>query len=87
MVRASATDAKPILTGPATLTIGDHGIVKGTLIGRPYTRGLVLSGSVPGVGTVSRNGVVTAIGAGPLEITATDPATGEVSLPLTITIS
>ena len=87
VVRASATAVKPVLTGPATLTVGGHGIVKGTLIGRPYTRGLVLSGSFPGVGTVSRNGVVTAIGAGSLEIKATDPATGEESLPLTIAIS
>lgn len=77
VVRASATPDAPVITGDATAGVGDFVILNGTLVGREYTRGLRWSVDNPALGTVSRNGIVSALGTGTLTVTATDEATGE----------
>lgn len=86
VVRASAVAAPPILTGPATATVGTPIPLKATLIGREYTRGLRWATANPALGTVSRNGIVTPLAAGSLSVTATDEATGAVATQV-ITVS
>lgn len=87
VVRASATAVKPMVTGTPTLTVGGVSIVKASLVGREYTRGLKWASTTPQFATVSKNGVVKGISAGAASITATDPATGEKSAAFAITVA
>lgn len=87
VVRANATPAAPVITGTAALAVGDRGIVKATLVGREYTRGLKLSSLTPGIATVSANGVVTAISAGTAKLVALDRSTGTSSTQFEVVVS
>lgn len=88
VVRASATPVPPVIVGSATGgAAGGVGVLRGTLIDREYTRGLIWKSSDPEVATVSRNGVVKYISAGTASITATDPATNTPSTAKTITVT
>lgn len=86
VVRAAATPVLPTITGATTAAPGALVVLRGTLVGREYTRGLrwrVTAGNA----SVSRNGVVTLNGAGTVTVTATDPATGATSTAHTITVA
>lgn len=87
VVRASATPAVPVITGPATAAVGDKIVLDATLVGRKYTRGLRWTSSDPAVATVSRNAVVTTISAGTANIIAIDPATNTPSTAKAIAVS
>lgn len=72
------TTVATVVTLPATLAsgAGDIDVITGTVLGRPYTRGLRWSTSDAAVATVSQNGIVTSIAAGTATITAEFEATG-----------
>lgn len=60
-----------------TLATGNtHTVLKATVNGRDMTRAVTWSSSDPTKATVSKNGVVTRISAGTVNITANYPATG-----------
>lgn len=86
-IRASATPTVPVVSGPATATVGTPIVLSATLEGRRYTRGLKWSVDDPAVGTVSANAVVTPLSAGTLEVIATDPATGTPSTAHSIAVT
>lgn len=87
VVRASATPAVPVVTGPSAVTVGDAIVLDATLVGRKYTRGLKWSSSDTTKATVSRNGVVTGLAAGTANITATDIATNTPSVANAVAVS
>lgn len=75
-----------VVNTPLTLggAIGEHGLMTVTVAGREYTRGVRLVSSDPDVATVSRNGVVSYVGSGTANITATHEATGATSTAPTV---
>lgn len=88
VVRANATPVAPVIVGSGgSGAAGTKVVLRGTLVGREYTRGLEWRSSDPSKGTVSRNGVVTRLAAGTFNITATDPATNTSSTPLAFTVA
>lgn len=77
----TATSGQPAIAITGTGLSGavdDFGMVKVTAEGREFTRGAHLSSSDPSVARVSKNGVVSLVGAGTATITATLPGTSPV---------
>jgi hypothetical protein len=65
-----------VVTGDSTLDVGDKVRFTATVAGREYTNGVRWSSSNTALATVSKAGVVTAVAAGSVTITATHEATG-----------
>lgn len=86
VVRASALAVAPVVAGAATVTVGGHVIVSGSIVGREYTRGLKWTSSDVSKATVSSNGVVTGLAAGTAVIVALDKATNTPSTAHSITV-
>lgn len=72
------TTAATVVVAPSTATvaIGAKAALTGTVLGRPYTQGLVWTSANPANVAVSANGVVTRIAAGSTVVTATFANTG-----------
>lgn len=73
------TGAVTVDVTPATATVSDvapHALLRASVLGREFTRGVRWSSSAPEVATVSPNGVVTRVSAGSATITATHEASG-----------
>lgn len=87
VVRASATAAVPVVSGPANVAQGAHILLNATLAGRKYTRGLRWTTSDPSVAVISRNAVVTGVGTGTADIIAIDPATNTPSTAHEVTVA
>src|SRR5690606_15116219 len=91
-VYTQAKNAGPVvlsdLSGTAgTLTVGDHAALAATLGGHRATQVVDWSSDDEAVATVSDNGVVTAVGAGTADITATHPAATGAATPIAVTVT
>ena len=64
------------ITGGGSGAAGSVAVLKATVNGRPYTRGLRWASDDTAVATVSQNGVVTRVATGTADITATFVASG-----------
>lgn len=87
VVRATSTGAAPVVTGATGVAPGEHIVLSATLAGRKYTRGLRWTTSDSTVATVSRNGVVTGVNSGTVDIIAIDPATNASSTAHEVAVS
>lgn len=87
VVRANATAAVPVISGPATVALSSKIVLDGTLVSRKYTRGLRWVSNTPAIATVSANAVVTPISAGTATIVAIDEATNTPSTAKSITVT
>jgi len=88
-VNTQVKNATAVTIAPLTLAldVGDHGVVKATLGGHRATQVVEWSSSDESVATVSSNGVVTAVGAGTANITATHDAATGATTPCVVTVT
>lgn len=81
-----ASTALPVIAvtiDDAALAVGDLAFITVTVNGREWTRGALLQSADAEIATVSKNGVVTGVAAGTVDITATLPnsaVTGDVEV-------
>jgi len=73
--------------GPTTLTVGDVSPFQATIDGEWMTQDCEWSSDDTSVATVSNNGVVTAVGAGTADITATHPSATGATAAVSVTVS
>lgn len=82
-------NATAVTLAPLTLSlnVGDHGVVRATLGGKRATQVVNWVSSNTAVATVSPNGVVTGVGAGTANITATHPAATGATTACVVTVT
>lgn len=73
-------------SGSASLSVGDHAVLRAQLAGHRVTQLVTWETSDPDVAQVSPNGVVTGVGGGSADITATHPS-GTASTPIAFTVA
>lgn len=88
-VNTQVKNAGPVTLAPTALalSVGDHGVVKATLGGHRATAVVDWTSDDEDVATVSNNGVVTAVGAGTANISATHPAATGATTPCVVTVT
>lgn len=89
-VNTQVKNATPVVltaVGPDTLAVGEHSVITAELGGKVATQAVHWSSSDLDVATVSQNGVVTAVGDGTADITATHPAADGATTPIEITVT
>lgn len=86
VILAGAAPTKPVVSGASSVAVAAKTVLTAKGGTRDITRGVTWKSSNPAVATVSANGVVVGVTAGPATITATDKATNEVSTAFSITV-
>ena len=90
-VYTQVKNATPVVvtnaSGSTSLAVGGHAVLRATLGGKRATQAVNWVSSDLSKATVSQNGVVTAVGAGSVDITASHPAASAASTKISFTIA